>query len=662
MWFEEHTEMICDFNIFAAIKARMEIFFYVNNKVMKKASFGIWFFLICALMIHTTTAQIPQAFNYQAVARDASGNILASQLIGLKLTIHQGSSGGTVVYEETQGASTNQFGLFTLALGQGTPITGTFSAITWSSGNYWLQVQMDPSGGSTYTDMGTSQLLTVPYAMYAANAGTPGATGATGPTGANGVTGMAGTTGPTGSTGLAGVTGATGPTGSGIGPTGPTGATGATGPTGSGIGPTGATGPTGVTGPAGPAGWLLSGNAGTVNGTDFIGTSDNQALDIRVNNTIKLGLLTHGTLEFRNTGHSVFIGENAGIADDLTNRYNIFIGYYSGSATSNGTNNVAIGANSMKVNTSAGANTAMGNGSLYSQSYANGGTGWDTYNVAVGYNALYLTNPSTNNNGNHNTAVGSRTLLTNITGTENTAVGFESLVNSTGSYLTSVGAGALSSNSTGANNTAVGFNALAGNTSGNFNTALGYMAFNTGSSYSNSMSLGFMPVSISGGNQVHIGSTSITSIQGQVAWTTYSDSRVKTNVKENIPGLDFIKLLRPVTYNYDVDKENELSGTNNDLTWDGKYDIEKISFSGFLAQEVDAAASEVGYDFSGVDKSGPMWGLRYSEFVVPLVKAVQELNTKNEELQKSVDELKAKNDLYEKQILELQNKLNTLIK
>ena len=109
---------------------------------------------------------------------------------------------------------------------------------------------MDPAGGTTYATMGNTQLLTVPFAMYAANAGTSGATGATG---------------PTGPTGLAGTNGATGPTGSGVGPTGPTGPTGLVGPTGSGVGPTGPTGPTGLNGTNGTNG--ATGAAGT-NGTN----------------------------------------------------------------------------------------------------------------------------------------------------------------------------------------------------------------------------------------------------------------------------------------------------------------------------------------------------------------------------------------------------------
>jgi hypothetical protein len=181
---------------------------------MKKAIFTLLGVLMTFVFISQLNAQVPQAFNYQAVARNSSGNLLANQAVGIKLIIHQGSASGTIVYSETHSTTTNQFGLFTVSIGQGTVVTGTFASITWSSGNYWLEAQLDPAGGTSYTSMGASQLLTVPYAMYAANAGTSGATGATGPTGPIGPTGV-GTTGATGPAGANGATGPTGPAGAG---------------------------------------------------------------------------------------------------------------------------------------------------------------------------------------------------------------------------------------------------------------------------------------------------------------------------------------------------------------------------------------------------------------------------------------------------------------
>jgi hypothetical protein len=216
-------------------------------KILKTLLIAV-IFLISANLL----AQVPQAFNYQAVARDVSGNLIANQAVGINIIIHQSTAGGTVVYSETFTKTTNQFGLFTLPIGQGAVTSGNFNSITWSSGNYWLEVQLDPAGGTAYASMGASQLLTVPYAMYAANAGTSGVTGATGPTGPAGSNGATGPTG-IGTTGATGPTGAVGPTGSGVGPTGATGPQGNTGLTGA-TGPQGNTGLTGATGANGATG------------------------------------------------------------------------------------------------------------------------------------------------------------------------------------------------------------------------------------------------------------------------------------------------------------------------------------------------------------------------------------------------------------------------
>lgn len=117
-------------------------------------------------------AQTPDMFNYQGVARDNSGTVLASQSIGLQLQIHEGSSGGTVVYSETHSVTTNDFGLFNVMLGNGTVGTGTdLGALDWATNSYYVEVGLDPSGGSSYTSMGTSQLISVPYAMHSGTVG-----------------------------------------------------------------------------------------------------------------------------------------------------------------------------------------------------------------------------------------------------------------------------------------------------------------------------------------------------------------------------------------------------------------------------------------------------------------------------------------------------------
>lgn len=177
-------------------------------------------------------AQSPQQFNYQGIARDNGGNVLANQNIGLQISLRSGSPTGTIEFQETHSVTTNQFGLFNIKVGNGTVVSGAMNAISWGGNTHFMQVEMDASGGTTYSDMGTSQLLSVPYALYAETSGTPGATGptgATGPAGTDGLDGATGPQGPTGADGNDGATGATGPTGA-IGPTGADGTPGATGP------------------------------------------------------------------------------------------------------------------------------------------------------------------------------------------------------------------------------------------------------------------------------------------------------------------------------------------------------------------------------------------------------------------------------------------------
>lgn len=281
-------------------------------------------------------------------------------------------------------------------------------------------------------------------------------------------------------------------------------------------------------------------------------------------------------------------------------------------------------------------------------------------NAAVGALALY-----SNTTGSDNTALGEFALHLNTTGQNNTATGNAALqVNTTGYYNTATGENALASTATGSSNTAIGnragynntesWNTFIGdsagylNTFGEYNTYLGYISGNENSNItvSNSTFLGYQAGDggTVTGNTVYIGNTSVANILGEVATGTYSDGRIKDNIKENVPGLDFISKLRPVTYNLNIHRQNSLMGIKNDEDWPGKYDIEKITQSGFIAQQVDSAAQACGYDFNGVIKPqnlDGLYALRYSEFVVPLVKAVQELNAKNDTIRIAVDSLRS---------------------
>ncbi len=122
-------------------------------------------FSLLIFLSFKTFAQVPHAISYQAIARDATGNELTTQGVGIKISIHTGTPTGTVEYSETHSSTTNQFGLFTLQIGNGTPVVNSFSNIVWSTGTKFLQIELDATGGTNYIDMGTSQLITVPYSL-----------------------------------------------------------------------------------------------------------------------------------------------------------------------------------------------------------------------------------------------------------------------------------------------------------------------------------------------------------------------------------------------------------------------------------------------------------------------------------------------------------------
>jgi hypothetical protein len=254
-----------------------------------------------------------------------------------------------------------------------------------------------------------------------------------------------------------------------------------------------------------------------------------------------------------------------------------------------------------------------------------------------------------NTSGAFNTALGNQCLINNTTGNHNTAVGDYSLYNSVAlSNEVAIGDSALYNNTTGSGfNTAVGASALATNVTGSNNTALGFHADINSSALNNATAIGSNAVATAS-NQVSVGSNTVTSIGGQVGWSTFSDQRVKDNVQANVPGLDFITRLKPVTYNYNIDKENALLGRPADANHDGKYDIEKMTFSGFIAQDVDAAAKTAGYNFSGVDKTGSIWALRYTDFVPTLVKSVQEQQQMITDLKKQVADQQLVNEQQQK--------------
>lgn len=374
--------------------------------------------------------------------------------------------------------------------------------------------------------------------------------------------------------------------------------------------------------------WDIKGNAGTVAGTNFVGTTDDIDLIFKRNNFIS-GVLSQDNTSFGYRGMPAV------------------------NASSGGVNNVAIGTDAMFKNITGSNNIAMGYQSLYSNTSGSN-------NTSLGKQALMV------NNANENVAVGFRSLFTNTTGGSNTAVGKESLfVNNAGNNNTAVGKSALHKNISGSNNTAngvealynnldsnnvaLGFNAMRGVVNGTNNIGIGYQAGTNHANMDetiviganakasangerNQIVIGYNAIG-NGSNTVQIGNANMTSIGGQVAWSNPSDIRLKKDIVSSTHGLDFISKLRPVTYHMKT----------------GTQDLQ----SGFIAQEVEAAANKINYQFSGIVKpanDNEFYSLRYSEFVVPLVKAVQEQQELIEKQNNKISDLEARLLLLEKAV------------
>jgi len=184
--------------------------------------------LVLGMYVTVMTAQSPQKMSYQSVIRDGAGKLVADKTVGIRITLLQGSPGGNPVYAETHAPTTNANGLASLQIGAGNVISGSMESILWEDGPYYVKTETDPDGGTSYSISGTSELLSVPYALYAANGGVEGPQGPQGPEGPQGPKGDTGETGERGPEGLKGDRGDKGEKGDDgdIGPQGPKGAPG----------------------------------------------------------------------------------------------------------------------------------------------------------------------------------------------------------------------------------------------------------------------------------------------------------------------------------------------------------------------------------------------------------------------------------------------------
>jgi trimeric autotransporter adhesin len=347
--------------------------------------------------------------------------------------------------------------------------------------------------------------------------------------------------------------------------------------------------------------------------------------------------------------------------NNTTGNFNTANGASALSSNTIGSYNTAIGSETLTSNSIGYDNTANGYAALYynSTGYGNTANGRSAlllnttgyYNTANGYAAL-----RSNTLGYGNTANGIAALRYNTTGYENTANGYTALdYNITGLYNTAVGAKALNNTPNSSYNTAIGHEAGVGYNLGYNNTLLGAGANVSFSGQYNSIAIGLGATTPDNGT-VRLGNTANWSYGGYAGWTNFSDERYKKNVTENVKGLEFIMRLRPVTYYLNVTglskKLNEFAGRELDSSMKkAMAEKEEMLWTGFLAQEVELAAKQSGFEFSGVDKprnDQGLYGLRYAEFVVPLVKAVQEQQQVIEKQQIQINELVKRLESLEK--------------
>jgi len=863
----------------------------------------------------STFAQVPESFKYQAIVRNAAGDIISNQFVRIQMQIIEGSSSGSSVYSEIHTPTTNNFGLINLNIGEGTVESGNFSTIAWDSNSYFVKISIDISGGTTYTEMGTSQLLSVPYALHAKTSETSindevddadadpsnelqsisilgnditlseGGGSVTIPSSAlwtesgsnlyyNAGNVAVGTNSPEANSNIyiyrpAGDFGA-GKSGIYSNRRGASGAAnGGTAWSASGIdaaikgysyygnnysagvaafsyldynnssalvaaeyggassallaykdtdskiwsgffnGDVNFTGNlyqngTLFTGGSGSSLWSQngsnvyynSGNVGigttsptnklTINGGSDVNGTNGGFLQLGLNTGSNIGI-DNNEIQARNNGnpsslllqcaggifrvHSEIAGKEFSVLDNgnvgigtnnptdkldirgkirITqgNDYDVWI--QGGSVHSGEERNLAILGldedfgdiliinhggeyeNGTILEGKVGVGTRSPNAKLdvkgdtddvilFEVKDKDGNPVFSVYpdyvrvtvpddgvkashhgafvvsgrstkgdkgtiditrltkgNYLIGHDAGTNINTTGIRNtifgfeagksllgGKDNVAIGYEALRSNTNGTDNIAIGTSALKNfnrnDSEGYNVGIGRQVMLEQTTGHSNVAIGWTALRNGTSNVRVTAIGYNAGYSSSSlsYENSTALGYYS-RITAHHQVRIGNSNVTSIGGYANWTNISDERFKTNVKENVKGLDFITKLRPVTYNLDMDAIANFNNIPDSLRL---YEAEKLKKSelqiGFIAQEVEAVANELDFDFHGVDKpknKESHYGLRYVEFVAPLVKAVQEQQVMIKIQQIEINDLKLENKEIKKRLEALENK------
>jgi hypothetical protein len=417
------------------------------------------------------------------------------------------------------------------------------------------------------------------------------------------------------------------------------------------------------------------------NTSGFANTAVGQQALLLNNGTFNSGFGSGALFNNTSGNNNLGIGPGA-LFLNTTGSSNTALGFQAGHGNTSGFSNVAVGINSLFSNQTSSNTVAVGDSALFHQASGIQNTAIGSKalfsdaagsaNTAVGFQALFSGDASNNTavgfeaiqntSGGFNTAVGSSTLSVNTTGNGNVAVGFDALTrNTTGGDNTAMGIVALTNNlggngnvaiggssmefSTSAQlNTAVGSATFANLTTGQQNTALGYQAELSTGDLNNATALGAGAL-VNASNKVRIGNVSVTVIEGQVAFSHPSDGRFKFNIREDVKGLDFIRRLRPISYQFDVRKLDQYSnphagGAYTSDVMQASYDAAMaVRHTGFIAQEVEDAAQKSGYDFTGViqpKNAQDHYSLNYEAFIMPLVKAIQEQQQEIDELKKIV--------------------------
>ncbi len=359
------------------------------------------------------------------------------------------------------------------------------------------------------------------------------------------------------------------------------------------------------------------------------------------------------------TGHNNTAMGDSALLKNTTGSYNTGIGNVGLFNNTTGSKNTSLGHAALDDNTTGNNNTAIGQGTLSEATTAD-------YNTALGDVALEGLNT-----GSHNVAIGHAALNKSIANSYNTAVGDFTLFNYNdgiyADFMVALGYKAAKNTTTGYQNTALGGLSLQTITTGSNNTAIGYGADANAGARFNTTALGAGAIATAD-NQIMLGNSYVTVVRTFGTVIVPSDGRFKKNIKENVPGLDFINALKPVTYNYDIHGINKLIGVKEadarEKSAKEKAITEKEEklYSGFIAQDVEKTAAQLGYHFSGVytpQNEKDLYGLSYSDFVVPLVKAVQELTKQNEDLKTGKDNQQKQMDELKTMLLNLQLKMES---